>query len=131
MPKILIVEDEPDHSGFVAAFLQRNGYETRCVANGREALAQLLNNGIDAMILDIRMPGMSGVDLLEIVRSYLRWTSLPVVVVTAHGTAEELDRARKLGVAHIFQKSGFKLVELLERLKKLVAPAAGSGGLGA
>ena len=128
MPTVLIVDDEPDHSDFLSAFLRRNGYSTRCVPNGREALQQLLLNGIDAVVLDVRMPGMSGVDLLEVVRSYLRWYALPVVLVTAHGTAQELERAKALGVACVFQKAQFKLVDLLECLKKVVPPALGAGG---
>jgi CheY-like chemotaxis protein len=128
MPTILIVDDEPDHSDFLAAFLRRHGYETRCVPNGRDALQKLLNNGIDAVLLDVRMPGMSGVDLLEIVRAYLRWQNLPVIIVTAHGTEPELDRARQLGVSCVFQKANFTLVELLECLKRVAPPVAGAGG---
>jgi CheY-like chemotaxis protein len=128
MPTVLIVDDEPDHSDFLSAFLRRHGYNTRCVPNGREALQQLLLNGIDAVVLDVRMPGMSGVDLLEIVRSYLRWVSLPVVLVTAHGTQQELERAKGLGVACVFQKAQFKLVDLLECLRKVAPPLQGAGG---
>jgi CheY-like chemotaxis protein len=128
MPTVLIVDDEPDHSDFLAAFLRRNGYSTRCVPNGRDALQQLLLNGIDAVVLDVRMPGMSGVDLLEVVRSYLRWSSLPVVLVTAHGTQQELQRAKDLGVACVFQKAQFKLIDLLECLKRVAPPAMGAGG---
>ena len=128
MPSILIVDDEPDHSDFVAAFLRKHGYATRSVPNGRDALSQLLNNGIDAVILDVRMPGMSGIDLLEVVRSYLRWHALPVILVTAHGTQPELDRAKALGVARVFHKAKFKLVDLLECLERQLPPAAGAGG---
>ena len=128
MPSVLIVDDEPDHSAFVAAFLQRNGYQTRSVPNGRDALSALLNNGFDAVVLDVRMPGMSGIDLLEIIRSYLRWHALPVAIVTAHGTDEELKRAEELGVCGIFKKAGFKLVHLLECIQKAVPPQAGTGG---
>jgi CheY-like chemotaxis protein len=127
MPRILIVEDEPDHSDFMAAYLKREGYDTRCVDNGREALKLLLHNGIDGMVLDVRMPGMTGVELLEIVRSYLRWSTLPVVVVTANASAEELARIDQLGVARVFQKAGFKLVDLLQVLRQVVTPAKKAG----
>ena len=128
MASVLIVDDEPDHSAFVAAFLQRNGYQTRCVPNGRDALSALLHNGFDAVVLDVRMPGMSGIDLLEIVRSYLRWHTLPVAIVTAHGTDPELQRARELGVCGIFLKASFKLVELLDCIKRVTPPQSGAGG---
>lgn len=127
MPCILIVDDEPDHNDFLAAYLRRQGFTTRCAPNGREALSQLLNNSVDGVILDVRMPEMSGLDLLEIIRSYLRWHTLPVVLVTAHGTPQELDRARELGVSCIFQKAAFRLVDLLECLEREMPPAAEAG----
>ena len=128
MSSILIVDDEPDSCEFVSRFLQKHGYSTRCVPNGREALAFLLRNGIQAVILDVRMPELDGISLLEILRSYLRWHALPVIIVTAHATPEQLDKAKALGVHAIFQKSGYKLVDLLACLQQVVPPASAQGG---
>src|SRR5207244_2018001 len=71
MPQILIVDDEPDSCEFVSRFLQMHGYQTRCVPNGRDALGLLLHNGFDAVVLDVRMPELDGISLLQILRSYL------------------------------------------------------------
>src|SRR5438067_11840676 len=99
MPCIMIVDDEPDSCEFMSKFLEQNGYSTRCLPNGREALTRLLVKLPDAVILDVRMPEMDGISLLEVMRSYLRWHKLPVILLSAHATSQEIDRARRLGVS--------------------------------
>jgi len=120
MPYVLIVDDEPDSSEFVEVYLQREGYQTACVPNGREALAALINGHPDAMILDVRMPEMDGIALLEVLRSYLRWTKLPVILLTAHANKSQVDRAQELGVTHVFHKANFKLGQLQDALKEIL-----------
>jgi CheY-like chemotaxis protein len=128
MPTVMIVDDEPDSCEFVSRFLQQHGYGTRCVANGRDALAHLLNKLPDAVILDVQMPEMDGLSLLEVLRSYLRWHALPVILLTAHATPAQLQRAAELGVQTVFHKSQFKLTELLTTLQRLIPPAGMHGG---
>jgi CheY-like chemotaxis protein len=124
MPYVLIVDDEPDSSEFVERFLQREGHRTSCVPNGRAALAALINGRPDVVILDVRMPEMDGITLLEVLRSYLRWTKLPVILLTAHADKAELDRAKELGVTHILHKANFTLVQLLRAIEDIVPPQA-------
>ena len=127
MSSILIVDDELDSSLFIAQYLEKQGYQTRLAKNGEEALAILLNSRPSAVILDIRMPRMDGITLLQIMRSYLRWASLPVIVLSANATDEELDKARDLGVCCVFRKAGFQLGELLLCLNAECPPSAGLG----
>src|SRR5438045_6793484 len=90
MAYVLVVDDEPDSSEFVERFLEREGHRTTIVPNGREALAALINGRPDAMVLDVRMPQMDGIALLEVLRSYLRWTKLPVILLTAHANEDQI-----------------------------------------
>lgn len=122
MSYVLIVDDEPDSSEFVSLYLRRLGFTTRCVANGRAALQALVNQTPDAVVLDVLMPEMDGISLLEVLRSYLRWYNLPVVVLSAHANKKQLERARQLGVEHVFQKADFKLAELAEKLQTIIPP---------
>ena len=122
MAYVLIVDDEPDSSEFVERFLQREGYRTSCVPNGRAALGALINGRPDVVVLDVRMPEMDGLTLLEVLRSYLRWTKLPVVLLTAHADKSEIDRAKQLGVEHVFHKANFTLVQLLRAIEDSVPP---------
>lgn len=121
MPYVLIVDDEPDSSDFVATFLKKAGYKAQSVPNGRDALKALIEEYPDAVVLDVRMPGMDGISLLEILRSYLRWESIPVVVLTAHASAAQIQRARELGVKHVFHKANFTLPELAAAIDDTIA----------
>jgi CheY-like chemotaxis protein len=121
MAYVLIVDDEPDSSEFVERYLNREGQRTAVVPNGREALAALINGRPDAMVLDVRMPEMDGITLLEVLRSYLRWNNLPVILLTAHANRQQMDRARELGVQYIFNKANFTLVQLLRAIQDSVA----------
>ena len=128
MSYVLVVDDEPDGAEVVQTALERSGITARSVANGQEALRELMSDSPDAVVLDVRMPEMDGISLLEILRSYLRWYHLPVVLLTAHATKAQLQRARELGVEHIFQKSNFELNELVSCLKELIPPSVGKSG---
>jgi CheY-like chemotaxis protein len=129
MSYVLIVDDEPDASEFVERFLRRSGYRTTCVPNGRAALRALVEDYPDALILDVRMPEMDGIALLEVLRSYLRWKVLPVVLLTAHANPQQIARARELGVKHILQKATFSLPDLVAAVDDVTShktPALGS-----
>jgi two-component system, chemotaxis family, sensor kinase CheA len=119
MAHVLVVEDEKDSRDFVAEFLKREGHSVTTAVDGETALRILLNNRADVVVLDVRMPRMDGIGLLEILRSYLRWNNLPVVLFTARATPEDMRRARDLGVEHIFHKANFQLAELGETIAKI------------
>jgi DNA-binding response OmpR family regulator len=72
------------------------------------------------LVLDIRMPELDGIGLLEVLRSYLRWHSLPVIILSAHGSEAEIRRATELGVAQVFHKASFNLADLAAAVDRLV-----------
>src|SRR5258707_399150 len=112
MVDVLIVDDDPDGSEAVAAYLARAGHRVACVPNGQEAMRALLEAKPQAVVLDVRMPELDGLSLLEILRSYLRWSQLPVILLSAYLNDEQIERARELGVNHVFHKAKFALKEL-------------------
>jgi CheY-like chemotaxis protein len=122
MPYVLIVDDEPDSSDVIERFLKMKGIKAVSAPNGRAALGALIDGTPDAVVLDVRMPEMDGISLLEILRSYLRWNHLPVILLSAHANASEIAQARELGVEHVFQKSNFKLPELYDAIKQSLPP---------
>src|SRR4051812_6837746 len=125
MARVLMVDDDADGCEPVARALERMGHAVRCVPNGREALAALVAGGaVDLAILDLRMPGMDGLKLLEVVRSYLRWHRMPVVVLSAYVTDADEARARALGAAHVFRKTQYEMADLIEVVNDLTAGAA-------
>jgi CheY-like chemotaxis protein len=116
MARILVVDDEGDSLEFVVKFLERQGHTVTSAPDGRAALASLATDRPDAVVLDVRMPNMDGIDLLEVLRSYLRWYNLPVLLLTAHATPGQLRKARELGVVYIFHKAQLELPELAAAL---------------
>jgi CheY-like chemotaxis protein len=119
MPSILIVDDEKDARDVLSRFLQKAGFATRSVPNGQQALAAIGTQVPDLVLLDWMMPEMNGVQFLEVIRSYLRWQNLPVILITAyHGP--HVDRAMELGVKRIFFKPDYPLADLLVCIQTLV-----------
>ena len=105
MAKILIVDDSEDSREPLAVFFRALGHTVTCVPNGREALSLVLTDLPDVILLDLLMPEVDGPSFLEVVRSYLRLQSLPVVVLTALAESPMIDRARALKVNSILLKA--------------------------
>lgn len=124
MASILVVDDELDGSDAVVRYLEKAGHTTRCVPNGREALAALTNDTPDVVVLDLRMPEMDGITFLEVIRCYLRWSFVPVVVLTALPEGPTIERAKQLGARHIFRKAGYRMPDLLKAIEECARQAA-------
>jgi len=95
LPRILIVDDEPSMQEFLEILLQRDGHDTVCCHSAESALVALENDDFDLVISDIRMGGMSGLDLLD--RIIELYPETLVLVITAHGTTESAVEAMKRG----------------------------------
>ncbi|HXE52853.1 MAG TPA: response regulator [Tepidisphaeraceae bacterium] len=113
MGRVLIVDDEADTAEVTAQYLRQAGHQVRSVPNGREALASLSEQIPDVAILDVRMPEMDGITFLEVMRCYLRWETVPVILITGFPDDSRLSRAHKLGIRRVFTKGDFKLADLL------------------
>ncbi len=81
-PTVLIVEDEPHLSLLYEAELRREGFDTLTAGDGRSCLDNLLSMEVDLVVLDLRMPGMDGIDLLARIRGLDR--TIPVLINTAY-----------------------------------------------
>ena len=113
------MEDDADSADVLAVALRKPGYEIECVPDGRQALFAISAQRPDVIILDIRMPVMDGVTFMQVLRSYLRWRSLPVVIVTAADNESEVDRATQYDVARVFRKASYKISDLIDTVRKL------------
>jgi CheY-like chemotaxis protein len=118
MAYLLIVDDDTDGREALCKFLAMNGHEVACVSNGREALSAILSRLPDLVILDLYMPEMDGGGLLEVVRSYLRLQSLPVVVVTGLPDSPMVERARHLKVNAVLVKGKASFDEIAEAVRQ-------------
>jgi two-component system chemotaxis response regulator CheY len=90
---ILVVEDEPDHRAVARMTLRLAGYDVCEVGNGEDALARLDDLRPDAVVLDIRLPGIDGLAVLAHIRSSAALADIGVVLCSAHATAAAADAA--------------------------------------
>jgi sigma-B regulation protein RsbU (phosphoserine phosphatase) len=94
---ILLVDDEELNSEGLARLLRRHSYEVTIASSGREAIELLGNRRFDITLLDVMMPGMSGLEVLKFLRRTDSLTDLPIIMVTARGESEEIVEALELG----------------------------------
>ena len=127
MASVLIVEDDRDNCDVLDRFLRKSGHETDCAPNGREAISMLVRRRPDVIVLDVNMPEMDGVSLLQVLRSYLRWNRLPVVLVTGAATLPQLREAEELGIRGVFVKGEYRLKDLLACIEQAVSSPVAPG----
>jgi len=85
MSFVLVVDDDASHRTLICDLLEEMGYATRAASNGREALDLLEERMPLAVLLDLRMPVMSGWSVLEALRTLPRARGLPVLILSAYG----------------------------------------------
>jgi len=96
MARVLIVDDEEIARISLAEILRLEGYQIRTAAGGQEAVAALHSEPFDVMILDLKMPGMGGIDVLKAIVDTL--PELKVIVLTAHGSMDTAIQALRFRV---------------------------------
>jgi DNA-binding NtrC family response regulator len=137
MPTILIVDDEKNLRASLARALRLEGYATVEAADGAQALERLDGGEIDLVILDLQMPVLDGLGLLERLAAAPR--RVPVVVLTAHGSIEKAVRAVRLGAFDFIEKppsverillavTNALRLERLEEENRRLAEESGLGG---
>ncbi|WP_395839204.1 sigma-54-dependent transcriptional regulator [Archangium violaceum] len=117
---VLLVDDDPAVAKVLGALLGQAGLTVHTASHGQEALALLGRKPIDVVVSDVRMPGMSGMELLaEVGRS---WPDVPVILLTAHGTVPLAVEAMKAGAAD-FALKPFDREEILFSIRKALLRA--------
>jgi two-component system NtrC family response regulator len=114
--RILVVDDEPAQRELVGGFLRKHGFEVVEAGGGKEAVARFKQEAFDLVLTDQRMPDLSGLEVLEAVRSTSPETA--VVIITAYGTIETAVSAVKAGAADYLTKP-LNLDDLLHRVHRV------------
>lgn len=119
---VLVVDDEPHIGSIIRTRLEQDGITVHLAENGPEALAILQRDpAIALLVLDLMLPGMSGIDILRTVRGDTAWSTLRCIVLTAAGQDAQLREVEALGVAEIMTKP-FSPRRLLARVRAYTDP---------
>jgi putative two-component system response regulator len=104
-PKIMVIDDEPINVKVVQKYLQKLGY-TRLAScyDSMAAMEAIAAHNPDLLILDIMMPGVSGIEILQTLKSQEKYQHLPVIVLTATGDRETRVKALELGASDFLNK---------------------------
>lgn len=119
--RILIVDDEPKVGIVLANSLRKMGsYEVDTANSGKAALTRLTETAYDLVLTDYKMPGLSGAELSQVIRS--RFPTVQIVLMTAYGTANLQQRLQQLGAQGYIEKP-FKLVQLRQVINQTLKKA--------
>lgn len=116
-PTIFIVDDDPSVRESTQLMLKSVGFDVKTFASAQDFISAKLQQGLGCLILDVRMPGISGLDLQEKLVSAK--SLLPVIFITGHGTVPMSVRAMKAGAVDFLQKP-FEEQDLLDAINRAI-----------
>jgi len=119
--KVLVVDDDPLNLQLTARTLARAGFIIRMAANGEQAVAWIGMEHFDAVVTDVQMPRMDGIELLQNIRAGMPW--LPVIIMTGQAGEDVRAAASAWGAAALFQKP-VNRGELISAIKVALADSA-------
>lgn len=118
---VLLIEDEPNIAEAIRFILKRADWEVSIRSDGAEALPAIETLRPDVLILDLMLPGLSGLEILQRLRARAEWADLPVLMLTARGQSRDREAAQRAG-ATAFLSKPFANAELCEMLGRIVVP---------
>lgn len=118
---VLIVDDDVSARTMLAMFFEETGWEVRQAANGQQGVDMAAAQAPDLLLLDVDMPVMTGPDALLVLRANPKLARLPILMVTARGTLDDVDRCLSQGASDFIEKP-FELLRLKTKVDKLVPP---------
>jgi DNA-binding response OmpR family regulator len=113
-PNILLIDDEEAFVSTLQERLEMRGFSPRVAINGEAGLAMIATEPPDVVVLDLRMPGMSGVEVLRRIRK--GWPCLPVIMLSGHGSDQDFETCLSLGAA-LYHKKPLDIDVLLESIR--------------
>lgn len=115
---IIIVDDEPDNLGVLELVLRYHHADVQIAGSGQACLDLLETTKPTLLLVDIQMPGISGYDLLKLVREQAQWSQLPMIAVTAHAMQGDEERIVAAGFNGYISKpiDAMKLAETLKQM---------------
>jgi len=122
--KILVVEDSASMRSHLTNIIENDQEDIEIVeaANGFEALKTLPHHKFDAILTDINMPDINGLELVSFLKNHPVYKTIPIMVISTESTVEDRNRAAALGAEEYLCKP-FEARELVDKLRKLLRVA--------
>jgi DNA-binding response OmpR family regulator len=121
--KILVVDDEPGFVELLTGILAAKGYAVSGAYSGRQAITRVNQEMPDLIILDIKMPHMSGYDVCQILRAKERFNDIPIIMLTALVELDNVKTGMSLGAVSYISKP-FEQNTLLTMIHGLIGPGS-------
>lgn len=118
--KILLIDDETEFTSALAERLEIRGYEAKTTDNGESGIELIENEHFDIAILDLMMPGMSGLDTLRQIKTFN--SELPIILLTGHGSTKEGMEGMRIGAVDYLMKP-LDINELLAKINDNLKPS--------
>lgn len=115
---ILIVEDDDNLASVYQTRLEAEGFATKRVPNGEDALQAALASKPDLILLDVMMPKVSGFDVLDILRNTPETADVKVIMLTALSQDADIEKAKSLGVNEYLVKSQVVIADVVDKIKE-------------
>ncbi|MDO8507787.1 MAG: response regulator [bacterium] len=121
MTKILLVEDDIALREIYSARFTAEDFDVITASDGEEALTQAIQGKPDLVILDIMMPKISGMDVLDILRSTPETKNTKIIIMSALSQASDIERGKELGADAYLVKSQSTLSDVVDKAKEILA----------
>lgn len=124
-PRVLVAEDNLINQKLIRHILEKIGYRSRCVLNGKEAVNEIKNSHYDLILMDIQMPEMDGVEATSNIRLWEKESGkveVPIIAVTAHAMKGDKEHFMEVGMNAYLAKP-IKQAELIAIIKKFIPSA--------
>jgi CheY-like chemotaxis protein/two-component sensor histidine kinase len=119
VPLIFVIDDEPDNFDVIETFLSDADYQLNYAASGQEALMLLNTFSPDLILLDVMMPGLDGIEVCQQLKASSQWQAIPIIMVTALTSKEDLSRCLEAGADDFISKPVNRF-ELRARVKSML-----------
>jgi len=115
--KILLIEDDPFLSSLLGNRLKKEGFELETVKTGSDAMKSLRANTPDLVLLDIILPGKSGFEVIEDIKSEPQIAQAPVMIISNLGQEADVERGKELGAVEYIVKAKTSIDDLVKKIK--------------
>ena len=119
VPHVLLIEDEPNIAEAIRFVLTRDGWRVSVLTDGAGAVAEVARLRPDLVILDLMLPGMSGLEIVSLLRADAATQNLAVMMLTAKGLGRDREAAVRAGVT-LFMTKPFANAEVVAQARALV-----------